>query len=335
MGKTGQPRKGSMQFWPRKRAKKICPRVRSWPEGKEPSLLGFAGFKAGMTHVVYTDNRKASTTKGDDIASPVTVIECPPIKIAAIKFYKKSIYGLKLKTQINAPKWDKELERKTIMPKKVDEKKITEIKPEDYTEIRVLAYTQPKLTGIGSKKPELFELGLGGNVAEQFAYAKDNLGKEVSVKDVFKEGEQIDIHAVTIGKGFQGPVKRFGITVQGRKKEKAKRNPGSLGPWKGQGHVMYRVAHAGQTGFHTRVEYNKCLMKIGEEGKEVTPRGGFLRYGEVKNPFILVKGSVGGSKKRIVRLVKAIRPNAKVPTEAPTIQEISLASKQGNRVKSR
>ena len=136
MPKTGRPRYGSMGVWPRKRAKKMCPRVRSWAKKKEACALGFAGFKVGMTHIHYTDNRKASTTKGEDIVCPVTVVEVPPMKMMAIKFYKKDAYGMQLKTQVNAKQVDKQLSRKMIVPKKVDEKKIEQIKPEDYDDYK-------------------------------------------------------------------------------------------------------------------------------------------------------------------------------------------------------
>ena len=72
------PRKGSMQFWPRKKAKRAYARVNSFAQEKEPKLLGFAGYKAGMSHLLVEDNRKTSTTKGEDIFCPVTIIECPP-----------------------------------------------------------------------------------------------------------------------------------------------------------------------------------------------------------------------------------------------------------------
>ena len=48
------------------------------------------------------------------------------------------------------------------------------------------------------------------------------LGKEIKIEEDFKEENKVDIHSVTKGKGVKGPVKRFGITIQGRKKEKSK-----------------------------------------------------------------------------------------------------------------
>ena len=87
----------------------------------------------------------------------------------------------------------------------------------DVIYIRLLVHTQPRKSGLGKKTPEVLELGIGGDVKAQFAYAKGILGKEVHVKDVFKEAESLDIISVTTGKGFQGPVKRWGIKMQKRK----------------------------------------------------------------------------------------------------------------------
>jgi large subunit ribosomal protein L3 len=326
MANPRNPRHGSMQFWPRRLAERPYNRVRSWPQRKEPGLMGFSGYKAGMTHAIIIDNRKASTTKGQQIAIPVTVIECPPIKIASVRFYKNFINGSRVISEIYADKLDKELSRKIPLPKK-HTKNIDDIK--DFDDVRINVYTQPKLTGIGKKKPEIYEMGLGGNKDDKLKFARENLGKEIRVKDVFKEGDQIDFHCVTKGKGMQGPVKRFGIQIRSHKAEKTKRGPGSLGGWRGQGHVMYRVAHAGKTGFNARTEYNKLLLKISNKPEEINAKDGFVNYGLVKGDYLLFKGSIIGTKNRIVRMVRAIRPNHLIPKEAPTFEEISMISKQG------
>ena len=83
-----KPRAGSMQFWPRKRARKPVARVRSWASTDKAQLLGFAGYKVGMTHVIAEDNRPKSLTKGEKISVPVSVIECPALKIASVRLYK-------------------------------------------------------------------------------------------------------------------------------------------------------------------------------------------------------------------------------------------------------
>jgi len=315
-----------MQYWPRKRARRQYARVRSWPISQEPKLLGFAGYKVGMTHILFIDNKKTTLTKGEEINSPVTIIECPPLKAASIRFYKKNISGLKLVSEVFAEKPDKELARKINLPKNIEKKNedqkssISDIK--DYDDIRILVHTQPKLTGIGKKKAEIFEMALGGEKESKLQYAKTILGKEIPIKDVFKEGQQVDVHAVTKGKGFQGPVKRFGLSIRQHKSEKTKRGPGSLGAWRGQGHMMYRVAHAGQMGYHTRTFFNNWLLKISDKPEEVNQKGGFSHYGIVKNSYILVKGSVAGPIKRLIRMTAPMRTNKKIPAEPPSITYI-------------
>lgn len=310
-----------MQFWPRKRAGRIYPRVRHWPIQKEAKLLGFAGYKVGMCHAIIVDNRKNAMTKGEEIALPITILECPPLKVYGARFYRKTHEGRKVLMDVIG-KPDKELGRRIAMPKK-EGKRIEDIPMTDVSAITALVYTQPKLTGIGKKKPELFEIAIGGKVEEQLAFLKDRIGKELTVKDVLKEGVLVDAHAVTKGKGVQGPVKRFGVSIRQHKSEKTKRGPGSLGAWCGQQHMMYRVAHAGQTGYHTRTEYNKWLIKIEEADNLIRP-GGFKHYGVIKNPCILIKGSLGGPSKRLVRLVQAMRPFTGLPNDAPQVQKIIL-----------
>ncbi len=326
MATVRKPRAGSMQYWPRKRAKRAYARIRHSPQ-KEKGLVAFAGYKVGMTHILAIETSKFSHRKGEEISIPVTIVECPPIKIASVRFYKKEGSALKLKKEIFTHKNEKELAKKIHLPKKHSEHSLDKIKPEEYDTLRVTVFTQPKLTNLGKKKPELFEMSLGGEIADKFHYVKEHIEKDIYLETVFKEGEIVDLKAVTKGKGFQGPIKRFGISLRQSKSEKSIRNPGSLGPWKGQGHIMYRVAHAGKMGFHQRTEFNKQIMKIISNPKEITPKGGIVKYGILKNPCVLVKGSVGGAAKRMIILQKAARSK---PKELPTIQEINVSEKQGN-----
>lgn len=324
MGKARNPHHGSLQFWPRKRAKRGYARVRAKLSSKDAKALEFAGYKVCMTHVAVTDNRPKSITKGEEVTYPATIIECPPIKISSIRFYQNTIKGLKLCSEIFSEKLDKELERK-IRVKSV-KKKVDDVK--EFDDIKVTVYTNPKLTTIGKKKPEFFEICIGGNKEDKLKWAKENLGKEINVADVLQEGEQIDIHAITKGKGFQGPVKRFGVGLKSHKSEKGVRRVGSLGGWTSQGHVMWRVAHAGQMGYHQRTEYNKWLLKMGANPEEVNTKSGFKRYGVVKNPYIIVKGSIAGPAKRLIRFNSATRSSGKMPKEAPAITYIHLDLKK-------
>ena len=307
------PRRGSMQYWPRKRAKTQVARVRSVPKGK--GLLGFAGYKVGMTHAIIIDNRPNTKTKGEEISIPLTVLECPPIKIVGAVFYKKTVAGIRKAATIYG-QIDKELQRTLKKPKKEQQKELA-----SYVEARALVETQPKAIEL-KKTPEFFEMAIGGTITEQLQFIKDHMNKEIKVSDVFQDASVIDTHAVTKGKGFQGPVKRFGVSRRRHKSEKTIRGPGSLGGWSGQGKVMYRVAHAGQMGYHTRTEYNKQIIKVGTNPEEINPKGGFVSYGLVRSQFILIKGSVSGARKRMIKLIKALRPKDKLFKEAPAIVTI-------------
>lgn len=314
------PRHGSMGVWPRKRAKRSYARVRSW-NTEESGLLGFPAYKAGMTHVMATDADKNSPTKGETVAVPVTILECPPIKIYSVRLYKGTVVA----DEIVVGK-DKHLFRR-LFTKKTHEAKLKEIKPEELSKITITIMTQPSKTGLGKKKPEIFEVAIGGTPEEQLAWVNEHVGKEIPVTEVFKDGEYTDSHAVTKGHGFQGSVKRFGINLKNHKSEKGRRAPGSLGGWSGQQHFMYRVPMAGQTGYHQRTQYNNLIIKIGEKPEEVNPKGGIINFGTVKNPYILVKGSIQGAKKRLITLTKPIRLYAK--KTPPTVEAISLESQQG------
>lgn len=304
-----------MQYWPRKRASRSYSRLKFWPNNTNSNLCGFCGYKVGMTHVVAIDNKATSKTKGKEIFYPITLIDCPPIKTLSVRFYKNS----KVLTEVISPKIDKDLKRKITLPKNIS-KKIEDVK--DFDNIKLVVHTQPKLSKL-KKRPEIFEIGLCGTKDEQLAFAKEKLGKEIDISEVFKPGQQIDVCGVTKGKGFQGPVKRFGVSLRTHKSEKSVRNPGSLGPWCGQRHIMYRVAHAGQMGYHQRRDLNKVIIKI-DDGKKFNPKGGFKKYGLLNNNVLMVKGSVMGSSKRLITLIPASRPRKNEIKEAPSIKFMNV-----------
>jgi large subunit ribosomal protein L3 len=321
--KKGKPRSGSMQVWPRVRAKKKVARVRSYPKVNEAKLLGFAAYKAGMTHTLITGQDKNKMNSGLETFTPVTVLECPPMKIASARVYKNG----QVVSQINF-KTEKELSRATNLPKKTEGKEaLDKLTPEEFDEIRVQVYTLPKLIDL-KKTPEMFEMSIGGSANEQLEYVKNNFDKPIPITDVLNEGLIVDAHAVTKGKGFQGPVKRFGISLKAAKSEKGRRQPGSLGGWKAQGHVMYRVPHAGQTGYHLRTQHNNLILKISDKPEEVNPKGGFVKYGLVKSNYLLIKGSIPGPKNRLITLTRPIRQHLKPKHSSESITYISTESQQ-------
>jgi large subunit ribosomal protein L3 len=173
------------------------------------------------------------------------------------------------------------------------------------------------------------ELGLvGGDYAAKLEWAKEHLGQELSIGDVFDEGVYVDAVGVTKGYGWQGVIKRFGGKLQSHKNSKKSRQHGNMGDF-GTGYVRKTIRQGGQTGYHQRTEYNKRILSIASaEEKAITPAGGFLHYGEVNSEYVLVKGSLPGPAKRLVRFRDATRGSDK-PSHPFEITYVSTASKQG------
>jgi large subunit ribosomal protein L3 len=294
-------------------------------------MLGFMGYKAGMTQIMMIEDKPNSLHLGKEAAHPATVLDVPPIIVCAIRAYTKDQYGLHTFTEAWMKSPPKDLDRALVLPEEFNpEEKLKKIEEniEEIAEFRILAVTQPRLAAVPKKKPDISEIKVdGGSISEQFEYVKGLLGKTVSVTDVFKEGSYMDVVAITKGKGFQGPVKRWGIKILPRKSRKTKRGVAAIGPWKPP-RVLYTVPRAGQMGYHQRTEYNKRILKIGVDGKNVTPRGGFMNYGEVKGTYVIVDGSLPGPSKRLVRLRYPARPPTMKADSPPNITYISLETMQ-------
>ncbi|GAG98378.1 unnamed protein product, partial [marine sediment metagenome] len=84
----------------------------------------------------------------------------------------------------------------------------------------------------------------------------------------------------------------------------------------------------GQMGFHQRTEYHKRIMQIGENEEEINPKGGIIKYGKISGDYLLVLGSIPGTKKRLIRMRKTIRPQKSFEIKSPEITYISRESQQ-------
>ncbi|MCB9370321.1 50S ribosomal protein L3 [Candidatus Woesearchaeota archaeon] len=331
MGAPSTRKRGSKQYWPRVRAGKQTPVVNAWNSKilpKETGFLGFPAYKVGMTSVGVIDNFSHTLTKGTEINVPVTVLECPPVRVLSLKLLAYDEYeNLQIVKEISAAVKDKHLAKKIDLAKKAPKvpglEEVQKLCEEhDVEEVRIKISTQPSHTGIGKKKPDVLELALSGNITEQLTFALAKLGTEIKVSDVFQGGELVDSHGVTTGKGFQGAVKRFGVKLTSHKSEKKRRHAGNVGAWT-PSRVSHTIPLPGQHGYHERTEWNKWIIKVSAKPEDVNPKQGFLQYGEVRSEYLLVKGSIQGPRKRMVTLVRATRPNKRYPKVAPQITYIS------------
>ena len=329
------PRHGSLAFLPRKRASSIKGRVRHWLNNSDKiDFLGFAGFKAGMSHITYIEDQKTSPYFGKELMKPITLVEVPPLILIGVRVYNKDEYGKYVVGDIFTKEINNYLPRKINIPnletyefekiKKNLIKKITQS-----SEIRGIFQTQPYLTSLPRKKPDIIEIKINStqNPIEEFKFALEYIGKAIRARDILTEGELIDVIAVSKGKGFQGPVKRYGIKILTRKNNKIQRGVACIGPWH-PARVLYTVPRPGQMGFHQRTEYHKRIMKIGENEEEINPKGGLINYGIIKNDYLLLLGSIPGPKKRLIRIRKTIRPLKSFIVKTPVITFINRESQQ-------
>ncbi|MFC7075881.1 50S ribosomal protein L3 [Haloarcula halophila] len=338
MPQPSRPRKGSLGFGPRKRSTSETPRFNSWPDDDgQPGVQGFAGYKAGMTHVVLVNDEPNSPREGMEETVPVTVVETPPMRAVALRAYEDTPYGKRPLTEVWTDEFHGELDRTLDLPEDHDpdaaEEQVRDaLEAGDLGDIRLITHTVPDdVPNVPKKKPDVMETRVGGGtLSDRFDHALDLVGDggEHSMNDVFRAGEYADVGAVTTGKGTQGPVKRWG--VQKRKGKHARqgwrRRIGNLGPWN-PSRVRSTVPQQGQTGYHQRTELNKRVIDIGE-GDDPSVDGGFVNYGEVDGHYTLVKGSVPGPDQRLVRFRPAVRPNDQ-PRLDPEVRYVSTESNQG------
>ena len=255
-----------------------------------------------------------------------TVIVTPPLVVIGIRGYTKNANGRHAKFDVFTKDTPKNIE------------KLIKIKPEDedlveaekllgkVKEIYAIVSITPRLVGLEQKTPYIFEVGVkGGDIQKQFSFVKELLGREVKIDQVFENGTYVDTAAITKGKGWQGVIYRWGAKRKQHKSRKSVREIGSLGPISPQ-NVMYTVPRAGQTGFHQRIEYNKRIMVMSNTGNEefiINPDGGFKHFGNVNGDFIIVKGSVPGTYKRLIKLRKQIRKEPKKVIK-PNVLEVVI-----------
>lgn len=356
--KFEHPRHGSLGFLPRKRAARHRGKVKAFPKdesSKPVHLTAFGAYKAGMTHVVRDLDRVGSKMHKREIVEAVTVLEAPPMVVVGVVGYVETPRGLRSLTTVWAEHLSDEVKRRfyknwyrskkkafTKYAKKHSEnggqgiaRELERIR-KYCTVVRVIAHTQLRKTGLQQKKAHMMEIQVnGGSVADKVDFAKNHFEKTVDAASVFTPDESIDVIGVTKGHGYEGTTARWGTKKLPRKTHRGLRKIACVGAWH-PASIRYTVPRAGQDGYHHRTELNKKIYRIGNGAsdtsgstdtditkKTINPMGGFPHYGIVNNDFILVKGCVPGTKKRIITLRKSLSP----PTNRMALEKASSSLK--------
>ncbi|KAM6114083.1 ribosomal protein uL3-like [Pterocles gutturalis] len=357
--KRSRRHRGKVKTWPKD------------DPSKPVHLTAFLGYKAGMTHTVREVHRPGLKVSKREEVEAVTIIETPPMVVVGVVGYIETPKGLRNFKTVFAEHISDECRRRFYKnwhksKKKAFTKYCKKWQDEDgkrqlekdfaamkkYCKvIRVIVHTQMKLLPLRQKKAHVMEIQLnGGTVAEKVDWVRERLEKQVSVHSVFSQNEMIDVIGVTKGHGMKGVTSRWHTKKLPRKTHKGLRKVACIGAWH-PARVGYSIARAGQKGYHHRTELNKKIYRIGhgihvEDGKVVrnnasthydvtektiTPLGGFPHYGEVNNDFLMLKGCVVGTKKRVLTLRKSLLVHtSRRSQEAIELKFIDTTSKFGH-----
>jgi large subunit ribosomal protein L3 len=166
--------------------------------------------------------------------------------------------------------------------------------------------------GAGAKKAKNTSKAMRGHFAKaqvepkrtvaEFRVSEDNLidvGAEITA-DHFLPGQKIDVTGVTVGKGFQGAMKRwnFGGLRATHGVSVSHRSHGSTGQRQDPGRTFKGKKMAGHLGQETVTTLNLTVWRV-----------------DVERGLILVKGAVPGTEGTFVKIRDAVK--VALPADAP------------------
>ena len=211
---------------------------------------------------------------------PVTVIEAGPCPVTAIRRPERDGYSAI------------QLAYDEVSESKLTKAELGHLAKSDAKPMRVLVEFRdaeiPLVSGDGEAEEAEADAD-GGEASGEAAEAQDEgglkLGHEVTVA-TFEKGEKVKVSGITIGKGFQGTVKRHGFgrgpVTHGSHNVRA---PGSIGASAWPARVFKGMRLPGQMG-----------------GRRATQSGLEIADVDADRNLLMVKGSVPGAKNSIVEV---------------------------------
>ena len=179
--------------------------------------------------------------------------------------------------------------------------------------------------GMGAKKASRVNKPQAGHFAKAGVEPKQYLAEfrvdeehlmdagETLFANHFIAGQKVDVSGITIGKGFAGGMKRhnFGGLRASHGVSISHRSHGSTGQCQDPGKVFKGKKMAGHMGDAQRTQQNLEVVRV-----------------DAENGLVLVKGSVPGSRGRVVMVKDAVKRAAPDLNAIKTQQEEFIASKQ-------
>jgi large subunit ribosomal protein L3 len=132
----------------------------------------------------------------------------------------------------------------------------------------------------------VWEFRLADGEGDDFA-----AGGEIKV-DIFEEGQKVDVTGTSIGKGFQGGIKRHNFSMQDAThgNSLSHRSNGSIGQNQSPGRVFKGKKMSGHMGSVRRTQQTLEVVRV-----------------DAENNLLLIKGAVPGSKNGDVMVTPAVK----------------------------
>jgi large subunit ribosomal protein L3 len=222
-------------------------------------MAAIVGKKLGMTRIFLEDGS----------AVPVTVIEAAPNKVTALRKADRDGYDA---VQLAALPMDAE---------RMTKAEAGHLKKAGAPGMRRLVeFRDVELTGSSGSAD-----GEAEGESSDEASSETKLGDDVTVAS-FEPGEKVKVSAVSVGKGFQGTIKRHnfsrGPETHGSHNVRA---PGSVGASADPARVFKGMRMPGQMG-----------------SRRVTQRGAHVVEIDAERNLLLIRGSVPGGKNATVEV---------------------------------
>ena len=223
-------------------------------------MSAIVGKKLGMTRVFLEDGTSV----------PVTVIEAEPNKVTAIRRADRDGYDA---VQLAALPMDAE---------RMTKAEAGHLKKAGAAGMKTLVEFRDAEVG-GSAAPE--GEGAEGEKESAEGSSEAKVGDEVTVTS-FEPGQRVKVSAVSVGKGFQGTIKRHNFS-RGPESHGSHnvRAPGSIGASADPARVFKGMRMPGQMG-----------------SRRVTQRGAHVVEVDAERNLLLIRGSVPGGKNATVEV---------------------------------